>query len=456
MNVNSAQQDSAAMQAIAQRIEPMIGATYLHSHGAIAQPWQDRIAQAIAPQTDVACLAFPASALELAEVMACAHQNQSGVVPAGSGSKLHWGGLIHPPARTPQPTPLMAISTQRLNQLIDHAAGDLTVTVEAGMNFAELQALLAKANQFLAIDPSYPQQATMGGIVATADTGSFRQRYQGIRDMLLGISFVRSDGKIAKAGGRVVKNVAGYDLMKLLTGSYGTLGILTQVTLRVYPLPESSQTIILYGEDGAISEATRVLISSALTPTHADVVSSRVLEALGLGSGMGLVMRFQGILPSVKEQISRTTEVGRSLELTSALYIEAEDATLWERLQAQMTASAQSDKIVCKIGIHPAQAIALLHELNQLSLPAWSAQIHSASGLGKFIGENLSSHHLLKIRGICQTKGGFLSILQAPTPLKQQIDLWGYTGNALNVMRSLKYQFDPHNLLSPGRFVGGI
>jgi glycolate oxidase FAD binding subunit len=122
-----------------------------------------------------------------------------------------------------------------MQQLIEHAVGDLTVTVEAGMQFAHLQAQLAKLGQFLALDPDFPQSATMGGIVATASTGSLRQRYGSVRDQLLGINFVRADGQVASAGGRVVKNVAGYDLMKLFTGAYGTLGAISSVTFRVHP-----------------------------------------------------------------------------------------------------------------------------------------------------------------------------------------------------------------------------
>ncbi|MEX0268527.1 FAD-binding oxidoreductase [Leptolyngbyaceae cyanobacterium UHCC 1019] len=457
MNTNSMQKDSAQIQAIAPKLQQVIGAAYVHPWSQIEQPWQNRISQAIAPTSEVACLAFPQTATELADIVTCAHQNHWGMIPAGSGSKLHWGGLIQPSSLAPHLSPFITLSTQRLNQLIDHAAGDLTVTVEAGMRFAELQTLLAKANQFLAIDPSYPQEATIGGMVATADTGSFRQRYQGVRDMLLGISFVRADGKMAKAGGRVVKNVAGYDLMKLFTGSYGTLGVITQVTLRVYPLPEASHTLILSGDDGAIAEATSLLLKSALTPIHADVVSGTVMAALGLKSAMGLAVRFQSILPSVKEQMSRLAEVGRSLSLSYASYLDDEDVMLWERLQTRMTVAPQSNQIACKIGIQPSKAIALLQELHQLSFPFWSAQIHSASGLGRFIcASDFPSNHLLKLRDSCQTHGGFLSILQAPTALKQHIEVWGYSGNALNVMRSLKHQFDPNNLLSPGRFVGGI
>lgn len=202
----------------------------------LAPPQQESILQAIASQIPPSCIVYPETTEQLPQVIREANSNKWRVLPCGSGSKLSWGGLVKGVD--------VVVSTQRLNQLIDHAVGDLTVTAEAGMKFSELQGILAKANQFLAIDPVTPS-ATLGGIVATADTGSLRQRYGSVRDQLLGITFVRADGQVAKAGGRVVKNVAGYDLMKLFTGSYGTLGVISQVTFRVYPIPEISATVVL-------------------------------------------------------------------------------------------------------------------------------------------------------------------------------------------------------------------
>lgn len=154
---------------------------------------QKQIFQAIRPETPPNCIVYPNSQAELAEVVGCAHHNNWRILPCGSGSKLSWGGLASGVD--------LVVSTERLNSVIQHAVGDLTATVEAGTKFADLQAILIKARQFLALDPTTPESATMGGIVATADTGSWRQRYGGVRDQLLGITFVRADGQIAKAGG---------------------------------------------------------------------------------------------------------------------------------------------------------------------------------------------------------------------------------------------------------------
>lgn len=154
---------------------------------------QKQIFQAIASETPPSCIVYPHTQAELAEVITYAHHKNWRVLPSGSGSKLSWGGGVR--------SIDLVVSTERLNQVIQHAVGDLTVTVEAGTRFAELQATLARSGQFLALDPVVPEAATIGGIVATADTGSLRQRYGGVRDQLLGITFVRADGQIAKAGG---------------------------------------------------------------------------------------------------------------------------------------------------------------------------------------------------------------------------------------------------------------
>ncbi|QLE41677.1 FAD-binding oxidoreductase [Nostoc sp. C052] len=407
---------------------------------------QKRIQQAIASEKFPSCIVYPRTQKQLAAVIAKAHTNNWRVLPCGSGSKLNWGGLAKGID--------VVVSTERINQLIEHAVGDLTVTVEAGMKFSDLQALLAKSRQFLALDPTAPESATIGGIVATGDTGSLRQRYGSVRDQLLGITFVRADGEIAKAGGRVVKNVAGYDLMKLLTGSYGTLGFISQLTFRLYPLAEASGTVVLTGKAEAISQAADILRGSALTPVQADLLSNKLVSSLGLGEGLGLIARFQSISESVKEQSNRVLEVGQKLGLDGAIFADGDEANLWQRLQERIHTSATESVITCKIGVLPTAAVEILTQV-ELGL------IHISSGLGLLQLE--SKNQVLKIRDACgglrlrtQANRGFLTILSAPIAVKEQIDVWGYTGNALPLMRGIKEQFDSKNILSPGRFVGGI
>jgi glycolate oxidase FAD binding subunit len=400
---------------------------------------KESIHKAMAGEKHPSCIVYPRTQEQLAAIIAEAHQQNWRVLPCGNSSKLSWGGLA-------QDIDLV-VSTERINRLIEHAVGDLTVTVEAGMKFTDLQAILAKSRQFLALDPTAPQLATIGGIVATANTGSLRQRYGSVRDQLLGITFVRADGQIAKAGGRVVKNVAGYDLMKLFTGSYGSLGIITQVTFRVYPQQEASATVVLTGTAEAISSAAATLRGSALTPTQADLLSSKLVSSLGLGEGLGLIARFQSTNASVHEQANRLVEFGQQLGLNGEIYIGENEANLWQRLSEQIHSHATNFPISCKIGILP---IAAIEVLNQVEM----GLIHISSGLGVLCLNN--QKQTLKLRNICQLNQGFLSVLEAPATVKEKFDVWGYTGNALELMRRIKAQFDSKNILSPGRFVGGI
>jgi glycolate oxidase FAD binding subunit len=399
--------------------------------------------QAAAPRATILAVAAPTTPVEVAGVMTEAQRQRWTVLPYGSGSKLGWGGLVGDAQR-----PLLALCTAQLNQLVDHAIGDLTVTAQAGMRWTDLQAHLAQVGQFLPIDPRFPAQATLGGIVATADTGSWRQRYNSVRDLLLGIELVRADGERAKAGGRVVKNVAGYDLMKLLTGSYGTLGVITQVTFRVYPLPPASQTVVVTGAAAAIAQLTQILMSSALTPTAMDLVWGLPSQGLA-GKGLGLVVRFQSIPESVAQQGQRLQQLAQELELQTQVLTSAEEQELWQ----QVGTIAESGPITCKLGVKPSEAVQLWQNICTLESSSVGV-VHAGNGLGRLVLSQPES--VDRVRSWCQEQRGFLSILQAERAVKQRLNVWGYRGNALTLMQAVKQQFDSQHCLSPYRFVGTI
>ncbi|MEB3355275.1 MAG: FAD-binding oxidoreductase [Synechococcales bacterium] len=440
-----------------QALAAIVGADQVTEWAQIEASFQDQLSQAIAPNSHPDCVVYPATPDELAAVMACAHRHGWRVLPCGSGSKLPWGGL----AQDIQ----IVVSTARLNRLIDHAVGDLTVTAEAGMRFADLQEILGRSRQFLALDPSYAATATLGGIVATADAGYRRQRYGGVRDMLIGLSLVRSDGQVAKAGGRVVKNVAGYDLMKLLTGSWGTLGLLSQVTFRVYPLPDASQTVLLTGDAGAIQSLITELLQSALAPTAIALLSPALTATLTDAAALGLLVRFQALPISVEQQVAQLTALAQSHACTATLPPLPPDAptgfpdvVLWQRLQEKIEAPGQGPALTGKIGVVPAQAVAALTKLVAIAPSPLLGQIQAGSGLGliRLDVADASPELVAQMRQICQGAGGFLSVLAAPPAWKQSVDIWGYGGNAFALMQAIKHQFDPQRLLSPGRFVNGL
>lgn len=438
------------MRAIAAELRSIISDSDICNWEDLPLDWQERIARINTPDHVPSAVIYPSTVAELTKVMQSAYNHNWRVLACGSASKLSWGGVSKPID--------LVISTQRLNQVIEHAVDDLTVTAQAGVKLADLQQVLFKTGQFLPLEPAYPKDATLGGIIATADSGSWRHRYGGVRDLLLGISFVRSDGEIAKAGGRVVKNVAGYDLMKLFTGSYGTLGIITEVTFRVYPVQEASGTVILTGEADAIATATKTLLASALTPTAADLVSTQLVTKLSIGQGMGLIVRFQSVNESVQEQSSRLLQLGQQLGLQGTLYVNSDEAHLWQSLSEQIWLTPQTPGITCKIGVLPIAAIKTLTHFDTLTSSTGLGRIHAGSGLGqlRFDLELAMPETIIKMRHQCQSDNGFLTILDAPIALKQQLDTWGYNGNALTIMRRIKQQFDPNYILSPQRFVGGI
>lgn len=406
----------------------------------LGQTVQERVGLTI-DQTHPSYMVYPQTQEELSGIIATANSNRWRVLTCGGMTKINWGGLTSTD---------IIVSTEHINKLIEHAVGDLTITVEAGIKFREIQEILGNRGQTLGLDPAFPEHATIGGIVATGDTGSLRQRYGGVRDQLLGITFVRADGKIAKAGGRVVKNVAGYDLMKLFTGAYGTLGVISQVTLRVYPLPETSGTVILTGQPEPISRVAKILQSSQLTPTQADLISHGLVSQLGLGDGIGLIVRFQSIESSVQQQLQRCSTMGKELGLTSTVYLgnqTKQEASLWQQLPELIYNCGHNGEITAKIGVLPTAAVSIISQIHY-------GLIHLNSGLGLVRLEN--ENPVLTLRSLCQENLGFLSILSAPVTIKKNMDVWGYNANSVEIMRRIKQQFDPNSILNPGRFVAGI
>jgi glycolate oxidase FAD binding subunit len=392
-------------------------------------------------------IGLPTSESELAELVTIAHRDRLGkahasrspLIVAGNSTKLDWGGTVRGAKSI--------VSTQKLDRIIAHAVGDLTVTVEAGMNFANLQTILAAAGQFLPLDPVYPDRASIGGIIATANTGSLRHRYGGVRDLLLGISFVRADGKIAKAGGRVVKNVAGYDMMKLFTGSYGTLGILTAVTLRVYPLPSDTGTVMLTGSIDKLVTAAKILLASTLTPIAVDVVSTALSQQLEISNTPSLVVKFATIPASIAEQSAQLLEIGRGLGLKGGSWQGAQAEQLWQSIQTGVWGTTP---IGCKLGVRSTAVVETIALLDRFTDNTARGVIHLSSGLGACALKD-DRHINYSLRSHCEAAGGFLSVLQAPIEVKQQLDIWGYRGNAVPLMRQLKHQFDPLDLLNPGK-----
>ena len=386
--------------------------------------------------------AFPETPNALATAIKLANESDWKVLICGNGSKLSWGGLVKEAQ--------LVISTQRLNRIIDHAIGDLTVTVEAGMTVAELQQALSPSNQFLPLDPCYSESATIGGIIATMDAGSWRQGYGGVRDLLLGLTFVRADGVIAKAGGRVVKNVAGYDLMKLFCGSFGTLGIITQVTIRLYPIPESSTTLIMQGSLPKVEAFAQAIRQSRLTPTAAEMVSNRLLTTLGFEKAEGLLIRFQGMNQSIDEQKRQVSQIAKNLDLKISHCQQEKEISIWQNLMELTRQSHSMPAIICKIGIIPHKIAKLITKINILLGEDTKTTINVSTGLGYLqINQEISIDSLRQLRNYCQENQGYLSILEAPIKIRKEIIPWEYNQDIKKIMIKIRERFDKKQIFNP-------
>ncbi|HEX6817531.1 MAG TPA: FAD-binding oxidoreductase, partial [Ktedonobacterales bacterium] len=285
----------------------------------------------------------PSSEDEVAAVLAYANRERLAVIPRGGGTHLSLG---FPPRRAD-----LVLDLTRLNQVLDYVPHDQTVTAQAGMRFTALQSALAQAGQWLALDPLLAPEATIGGVVATNATGARRLRYGGVRDQIIGVRVATADGVLAKGGGKVVKNVAGYDLPKLFTGSLGTLGLIVSATFRVYPLTPQSRTVVLRAnEPQPLGEVALVTIASTLVPTIIDI-----LTPSGGSSGYMLAIRFEsGVEEAVSEQVQELLRVAGPLGEHGLVFSDDEDAAFWREADAMLeprVAPAGQESVVLKASV---------------------------------------------------------------------------------------------------------
>jgi len=382
----------------------------------------------------------PATVDEAAEAMRALAADRLAVAFVGGATDLDLGA---PPTRLDA-----VLHTRRLDRIREHAPSDQIVAVEAGMTLAELQRRLAPHHQRLAIDPPLPERATVGGIVAANAFGPRRTRYGPIRDLVIGITVVRADGVIARGGGKVVKNVAGFDLPRLFCGSLGTLGLVAEVVFRLHPLPEASATAVFEGLAGSdVQETIPVLRELAVEPT--------AVAALAAGGRFTLAVRFEGFAPGVSAQVERTlARAGGGDRLEGV-----EEAALWARHDALRAGG----NVRAKATFAPAALVRVLDALAPLrgALPGEGFVVHPTLGIALLAG-NLGVPAVVA-RAVASARAalgplgnGSLVLSAAPAELRALADVWGPEPGGIEVMRRLKRELDPEARLAPGRFVGGI
>jgi glycolate oxidase FAD binding subunit len=369
---------------------------------------------------------------DAAAALAAAAAAGDAVQIRGAGTKLAWG--------TAQPQAETELCTTSLDQILEHNVGDLTAVVQAGVPFARLREQLAGEGQMLAIDPPLgnpDEEATVGGIIATADSGPLRHRYGAPRDLVLGITVALSDGTIARAGSKVIKNVAGYDLAKLFTGSFGTLGIILSVSVRLHPLPLGTATALGASSDPAgLAAAVRALSAAPLE-----------LEALDVawrGGRGGILARCGGAQSS--RRAKRVAELMGQLGLDQVDVADSDEA-LWARQRAGQRSRGRA---LVKLASRPSRLAEILPAVD-----AAGGTLVGRAALGTSYVE-VDPDAVVRLREALGP-GEYSTLLDAPPEARAGLDAWGPNDPvALGLMQRVKHRFDPAQACNPGAFVGGI
>jgi len=379
----------------------------------------------------------PGSIEEISDVMKLTAREGLAVAPRGSGTKMHIGD----PPRTLD----LIVSTVRMNEVLEHTPGDQIVRLEAGVKLEDLQENVSDSDQMLAIDP--PESgATIGGIVAANSSGPRRYRYGTIRDLIIGITVVLHDGTVAKAGGKVVKNVAGYDLSKLFTGSLGTLGIIATANFRLHPRPEASRTVAVEVAGPQQAQAAAQAI------VHSQVEATAVELHYGESEKLLAVL-----LESIPGGIDAKAETA------SFLLKEFGEVRTLSDEEVDHLGPLTTPEVVLKIGTPPVELAAVLEsvlgaaERKGLTHPRITGHAGTGVTLVGFSGENEdgAAGFVEEMREIWVRRGGNVTLQRAPLTLKQRVSTWDNGGDYLGLVRRVKEKFDPRGGMNPGRFLGG-
>lgn len=394
-------------------------------------------------------VAEPGDEQQVAALLAFANERELKVLPRAGGTQL---GMGAPPTGGD-----VVLDLGRMNRVLEHAPHDLTVRVQAGARLADLQTALGGASQWLALDPDLAPGATVGGLIATNASGPRRLRYGGVRDQIIGVRVALADGTLANGGGNVVKNVAGYDLPKLITGSLGTLGVIVSATFRVYPILPFSRTLVVEAAQPAIlCQCALQVLSTTLVPTALDIRGE-----VG-GETCTLAVRFEsGVEASVEDQSRRVAEIVAGTGSLRTLSDE-EERHFWSADGvASVGAGHGPITIATKTSVLPAAVAGWLDGLDaEASKHAVTAAYRAHAGHGlvetRLAGDEAAlAAAVLALRDAAARSRGSLVVTDAPPSFAARVDPWGPVP-ALGVMRRLKDRFDPHTVLNPGRFVGGI
>jgi glycolate oxidase FAD binding subunit len=411
------------------------------------------------------CVVFPSSAEQVAAVLRLAAERTLGVIPCSHLTRISTGPM---PSRYD-----VAVCLKKMNRITYYEAADLVVSTEAGMRLGDLQEFVGRDKLWLPLDPPPRSGASVGGTLAANASGPLRQLYGSARDMVLGMQIATVEGKIIRAGGRVVKNVAGYDLAKLLIGSYGTLGVIVEVTFKLYPVLSNRTTFTFpAGTLGIARDLRRRIQESALEPMRLVLLDAEAATLLrpdqpgAMSSREPEIWIEAGGSDRVIERYARTLD---DLCGGAGIGIKREQAeialSLWSRLAdlQSVLGTSYPQLVILKAVLPIAASEQLVSQVRQIcdhsGLRLATAALVGVGVVHLYLLEGSSTDDLPgligRLRNASASLGGALVIERCPTAIKPQVDMWGPPGDDLKMMQKVKQAWDPKGILAPGRVISG-
>jgi glycolate oxidase FAD binding subunit len=383
----------------------------------------------------------PEAAEDVAAVLASASQQRASVVIRGGGTKIAWG-------RPPSPIDIV-LGTKRLNKVVAHEYADLTATVQAGARIADVNRELARHGQCLPIESPF-EGATIGGAIATNDSGPLRHRYGTPRDLVIGVRLALTDGRLIKAGGNVVKNVAGYDLGKLVSGSFGSLAAIVSATFKLMPLPAASSTLIAtFDSANALVAALTAITGSQLEASTCDVHASPLSRPAEAGH-YRMLLKFESTSGALNAHVhqARALVGGARCDVVAS----AAESDTWRDHSRSVW---DSPGIVVKASWLPASLGGVLALIGELRTSGVDVELVGraaiGSGLVRIDGDASTERAAVKRMRSRSDLFRYVVLLRASAELKQQVDVWGSLGDAAALGGAIKHALDPHGILNAGR-----
>ena len=442
---------------LARRLSSLVGEDYVLTGSAAARFAVDELEPALAVR--------PGSQQEVSTVAAACSAAGASMVPWTDGAQISLG---NPPSRLE-----VVVCLDRLTRIVEFDDANLNVSVEAGARLDALQAVLSAKREFLPLDPAQSDQVTVGGLVQTNASGPSRQLYGSLRDWVLGLRVVLPGGERIRSGGKVIKNVSGYDMNKIFIGNLGTLGIVTEATFKLLPAPAMRATVV--GVFAQLSQVRAVVgrtLESFLLPEALEALDPQALAALGPAlalngaAGYGLAVSVAGSRETVERQVRDFTALFGEGKATMLETLEAERADTGWRAIRDVHAKLPAGRVIAKIAVPIGTTLDLFSAAEELMRRhEWRGAItaHAGSGIvraGIEVGAGSAlepiREALLSLRREAETLDGSLVLEAAPLSLKRALETWGRVREGFSVMRRLKAELDPGALLTPGRFLGGI